>query len=75
MTLHAPNDGRMAEFSAEARESLRKQVAIEAAQTGEPSRPTSRGYFAAAIGLTLRRAGARQRSSASSSPAPAAAAA
>ncbi len=50
LDLHAPNDGRMAEFSEEARESLRKQVAIEAAQTGEPIEAYLKRFFATASG-------------------------
>jgi glutamate--cysteine ligase len=50
LELHAPNDGRLAEFSAEARESLRKQVATEAAQTGEPLEAYLARYFATATG-------------------------
>jgi hypothetical protein len=48
LELHAPNDGRLAEFSEEARESLRKQAAIEAAQTGEPIESYLKRFFATA---------------------------
>jgi glutamate--cysteine ligase len=34
LSLSRPNDGRLAEFGAQARESLEKQAALEAAQTG-----------------------------------------
>lgn len=34
LSLPAPNEGRLAEFEVEARESLAKQAAVEAAQTG-----------------------------------------
>jgi glutamate--cysteine ligase len=50
LELHAPNDGRLAEFSEEARESLRKQAAIEAAQTGEPIESYLKRFFATASG-------------------------
>jgi hypothetical protein len=50
LDLHAPNDGRLAEFSAEARESLRKQVAIETAQAGEPIEAYLKRFFASASG-------------------------
>jgi glutamate--cysteine ligase len=46
LALQAPNDGRMAEFAEEARESLRKQAAIEAAQKVEPFEHYLARYFA-----------------------------
>lgn len=50
LELHAPNDGRLREFSEEARESLRKQVATEAAQAGEPIEAYLKRFFATANG-------------------------
>jgi hypothetical protein len=49
LELHAPN-ARMAEFSAEASESLRKQAAIEIAQTGESIESYLKRFFATASG-------------------------
>jgi glutamate--cysteine ligase len=45
MALHAPNDGRLAEFAEGARESLRAQAAIEAAQEDESFEQYVAGYF------------------------------
>ncbi len=45
MALHAPNDGRLAEFAEGARESLRTQAAIEAAQEGESFEQYVARYF------------------------------
>jgi len=50
LDLHAPNDGRLAEFSEEARESLRKQVAIESVRTSESLEVYLKRYFATASG-------------------------
>jgi glutamate--cysteine ligase len=46
LALHAPNDGRLAEFAAGARESLRAQAAIEAAQEDESFGQYVARYFA-----------------------------
>ena len=46
-SLPAPNDGRLKDFEREARESLAKQAAIEAAQTGTFDEYLA-GYFARA---------------------------
>jgi glutamate--cysteine ligase len=43
--LHPPNDGRIAEFSEEARESLKQQAALETAQRGEAFEGYLSRYF------------------------------
>jgi glutamate--cysteine ligase len=49
LALQAPNEGRLAEFGEEARESLRKQLAIEAQQQDEPFEQYLARYFASSV--------------------------